>query len=139
VKFSLDLIKYRAMKVYGGSGGIAPPYLSSILEGRVSSRCRKTAPGTHCVGSRSELGFLGRTVRRLVAVWKQEVLGRTCRSPVTYRRTLLLQSSARILLTAYFLLVSCFALVFGCENVDSTVLRNVSSLLPDSAALHSRV
>jgi hypothetical protein len=33
VKFSLDLIKHHALKTYGGSGGTAPPFLYSALDG----------------------------------------------------------------------------------------------------------
>jgi hypothetical protein len=51
------VMKYCAMKAYWGSGGTAPPFLTSALDGgeRSASRlCRftfgVTAPGTHWMG-----------------------------------------------------------------------------------------
>jgi hypothetical protein len=54
VKLSLCVSKHRAMKMYGGSGGIAPAFLTLSLDGgeRSASRSggfvpRETGPGTH--------------------------------------------------------------------------------------------
>jgi hypothetical protein len=55
-KLSLCLIKHHGMKTYGG-GGVAPPFLTSALDGSewsASRPCRFTpgerAPGTHWIG-----------------------------------------------------------------------------------------
>jgi hypothetical protein len=68
-------IKHCDMKAYGGSGGIAPPFLSSALDwGEWSASCPgrftpgKIAPGTHWIG-----GWVG-PITGLDSVDKKEIL-----------------------------------------------------------------
>jgi hypothetical protein len=75
IKLSLCLIKHSAMKMYGGSEGTAPAYLTSALDGgewSASHSCcftpRENVPGTHWVG-----GWVGPRTS-LDAVEKRKIL-----------------------------------------------------------------